>query len=274
MIGNILYRILLIMIVFALGTHAYAQEFGEAARTVDNTTRFLGGATVAGTLNQYSRGIPMAFQAICSVLEDGVGTGFAGGLTMEYLLNRELSIASHIRFGTHPGHFERIEPIGRTNAFANETGGSSPVIITILSDINYQLLEGDVLLKWSPMRFGPRNAVGFAIGPSIGYVLEGTMKQDQRIQIFYNNQLLREDDIIEQASVERKRNLTEGGEDIETLRPLRLAMRGGVFVNYEIHPSITLVPGLYMDYSLNTFTERRYGNLDLTHFQCDLLIAL
>ena len=146
-------------------------------------TRFLAGIGLGGSLGQFSGGIPMVYRPICNHLEEGSGVGYSAGVTGEYLLSRSLSLSINARYGSQPGSFERLEPVGSTRLQTD--GEIGHVVVRINSAIDYQAIQTDLLLKWTAGHFkGSRNGAGVAIGPSISLPLKGTMTQEHLLEVF------------------------------------------------------------------------------------------
>ena len=237
-------------------------------------TRFLVGASLGGTLNTYSAGIPMVYAPICNNLEAGTGVGYSGGLTFDYLLNRSLSLSLHTRYGSYPGDFERIQPIGGV-----ETGVESQpgyLVVRINSAIDYQVLGADLMVKWTSESLrSARYKVGFAAGPSIALPITGTMTQNHRLEVYDGNgsEITRRDLVENQGKALRERQLA-GDVQMERMKWQRYGLRAGMFLNLDVGSGVYVTPGFYADLPLVNFTDSRWGALNLYEFQVDLMFGI
>ncbi|MGE3800242.1 MAG: hypothetical protein AB7H80_04415 [Candidatus Kapaibacterium sp.] len=237
-------------------------------------TRFLAGVSLSGSLAEYSNGIPMVYTPICNHLEAGSGLGYAAGITTEYLLSRSLSLSLNARYGSHPGSFERAEVVGTTTVRTGEEPGF--LLVRINSDIAYEAIETDLLLKWTAgeMR-GGRNGLGFAIGPTLSVPLKGTMTQNHTLEVYRTGGefLTRRDLEVFGGEEVSHRNLTEG-EEMTRMKDVHYGLRTGLFLNYDLGAGVYVTPGLYADLPLTSFTDFDWGSLTRYGLQVDLMFGI
>ncbi len=237
-------------------------------------TRVLAGVSVAGALDDYSGGIPMVYSPLCNRLEAGSGFGFSGGLAVDYLLSRSLSLSLHARYGSYPGTFERIQPVGAVETGAEDQSGY--LVVRINSEIDYQVLGADLLLKWSFADLNAsQNQLGLAIGPSVMYPIKGTMTQDHVLEVYdtHGEPLTRRDLIENQGKALREVELA-GDVEIEDIRWQRYGLRTGLYMNLSVGAGVYVTPGLYADLPFSNFSDYRWGAISLYEFQVDLKIGL
>lgn len=237
-------------------------------------TRFLAGVSMSGTLSTYSAGIPMVYAPICNNLEAGEGLGFSGGLALDYLFNRSLSLSLHTRYGSYPGDFERIQPIGGVETGLDNQPGF--LVVRINSAIDYQVLGADLMLKWTSESLrSTRYQVGFAVGPSVSFPITGTMTQTHRLEVYDINgdEITRRDLVENQGKALRERELA-GDVEMESMRWQRYAVRAGMFMNLDIGSGVYVTPGFYADLPLVNFADSRWGALNLYEFQVDLMFGI
>lgn len=237
-------------------------------------TRLLAGASLGGSFNSYTRGIPMVYTPICNRLEAGSGFGYNGGLVLEYLLSPALSLTMRARYGNYPASFNRVEPIGKTTI--TEDGAEGYVVVDIASQIHYEALEADCMLKWGgAISSGRRVRAGVAVGASATYPIEATMSQEHILKFYdLNGEVLTQRSLEEQSGEELRRRTLADGEDMPRMKWQRYGLRTGLFLDYELGAGVYMTPGLYADFPLTTFTDFQWGSLGLYQLQIDLTVGI
>lgn len=237
-------------------------------------TQLLAGVTLGGSLNSYTRGIPMVYTPICNRLEAGSGFGFSGGLVLEYLLSPSLSLTMRTRYGNYPASFNRIEPIGKTTV--EEDGEDGYIVVDIASQIDYEALEADVMLKWGGSIASARRVrAGVAFGGSATYPISGTMSQEHILKFYdASGEVLTQRSLEEQSGEELRRRTLADKEEMSRMKWQRYGLRAGVFLDYELGAGVYMTPGFYADFPLTTFTDFRWGSLGLYQLQVDLTVGI
>lgn len=247
----------------------------EERRSSFEQTRFLGGVSLAGTLNAFSRGIPMVYTPICNHLEAGTGLGYSLGLHGTWLASPDWSVTVHGRYANHVGTFERFQVIGRSWGGRN---GEEPGFVTIRidSEIDYAAVEGDLMFTWMPatsdvagLRFG------LTAGPWVGVPVSSTMTQDHVMEV-YNAEgaFLTERDVKTFGGEELHRSTLADGLDIERTRPLQYGLKLGTVANYHLGNGVYLAPAFTVDLPVLSLTDFRWGTLTTWSLGADLSIGL
>lgn len=246
----------------------------EKRETAFSQTRFLGGVSLAGSLNSFTRGIPMVYTPICNNLEGGAGLGYSLGLHGTYLLTPELSVVVHGRYAHHGGSFERFQAIGRS--WTTENGEPGQVTIRIDSEIDYRAVEGDVMVKWIPEAFaqeGPR--FGLTAGPYIGVPVSATMSQDHVMEVYnVTGEVLTERQVSTFGGEELNRGSLAEDVEMERIRPLQYGLRVGALADYHIGKGLYLTPALTVDLPVLSLTDFRWGSLTTWSLGVDLSVGL
>ena len=237
-------------------------------------TRFLAGISVNGSLAEYSNGIPMVYRPICNHLEAGSGLGYSAGITTEYLLSRSLSLSLNARYGSHPASFKRAELVGRTILNTGEDPGV--LIVNINSDIEYESIETDLVLKWTIGEMsGGRNGLGIAFGPTFSVPLKGTMSQQHVLEVYRTDgELLTQRDLDIYGGEEISHRVLTEDQEMTRMNDLHYGLRTGLFLNYDLGAGVYLTPGFYADLPLNTFTDFDWGSLTRYGLQVDLMFGI
>lgn len=253
--------------------------FALFAQTPDPTrtrfeTQLLAGVSVGGSLDSYTRGIPMVYAPICNRLEAGSGFGYNGGVVLEYLLNPALSLTMRTRYGSYPASFNRVEPIGKTTV--EEDGTEGYIVVDIASEIDYRVLEADCMLKWGgAIGSGRRVRAGVAFGGSATYPIAGTMSQEHILKFYdVHGEVLTQRSLEEQSGEELRRRTLADREEMPRMKWQRYGLRSGVFLDYELGAGVYMTPGFYADFPLTTFSDFRWGSLSLYQLQVDLTVGI
>lgn len=237
-------------------------------------TQFLAGVTVAASLDSYTRGIPMVYTPICNRLESGSGFGYTGGIVLEYLLNPSLSLTVRARYGNYPANFNRVEPIGKTTV--EEDGAEGYIVVDIASEIEYEALEADVMLKWGGSIGGARRTrAGLAFGGTATYPIAASMSQEHILK-FYNTygEVLTQRSLEEQSGDELRRRTLADKEEMPRMKWQRYGLRTGLFLDYELGAGVYMTPGFYADIPLTTLSDFQWGSLGLFQLQLDLTFGI
>ena len=269
--------IALVVLIVSVPAQSSAQPMPRTPVTFEEPrleTRFLAGVSASGSWNSYSGGIPMVYSPICNHLENGSGVGYSGGVAFDYLLSRSLGLSFHAGYGSFPGSFQRLQPIG-----AVETGLEGEpgyLVIRIDSEIDYEVLRADLLLKWYPAYLGDNETrLGVAIGPSLALPIKGTMTQNHTVEVYSTDggPLTHGDIASNQKKAIREKELA-GDVEMERMRWQRYGVRSGMFLSLDMGSGVYVTPGFYMDLPLSNFSDFRWGSLSLYELQLDVMIGI
>ena len=280
--GSILCSLLLAVLLLPFGlSSTIAQIFpapgsGPADQGIGqmNQTRLLGGITVAGNYNGYSRGIPMVYTPICNHLDAGEGFGYGVGLNASYLLGPDLRLTGHLRYASHPGSFEIFQMLGR--AWTKDGDEMGHVTIRIASEVDYRALESDLMLMWSVGRFSQdRATLGLGIGPWVAWRLRATMSQEHDMEIYSSDgEFLTERDVSFFGGEDVVRTTLADDLEMTRARELQYGVRLGSSVEYHLGRGLYLTPGLFVDIAATSMTDFNWGELTTWSLQTDLSIGL
>ena len=245
---------------------------GPNAEGMDQT-RLLGGITVAGNYNGYSRGIPMVYTPICNHLDAGAGFGYGVGLNASYLLGSDLRLTGHLRYTSHPGSFELFQVIGRAWGKDDEMGF---VTIRIGSEIDYRALESDLMLMWNVGRFSQdRATLGLGIGPYAAWTLRAAMSQEHVMEIYSSDgEFLTERDVSNFGGEDVVRTSLADDLEMPRAREFQYGLRLGASVEYHLGKGLYLTPGMFVDIAALPMTDFNWGELTAWSLQTDLSVGL
>lgn len=176
--------------------------------------------------------------------ETATGTGLYAGLSLEYLLgdvkDSRQSLSVTLSFASMPGTLSRT-----VETRLSDAPEAAPVAAVYGKDINMSQLRADILFR---QMLGDTR-LGLLAGPSLGLTLRGT--QTERLTL--SDEGLRFAGGDGRQYENDNRTLVNSG-DIPGLRPLTLALKGGVI--YEIWMrKMVVVPSLFYEYPLTSLSS-------------------
>ena len=275
------YAIALSLLLFCSGESS-AQIFpspgstpAEKRQSSFDQTRLLGGLSLAGSVNTFSRGIPMVYTPICNNLEGGDGFGYALGLHATWLLSPDWSVTMHGRYARHGGDFQRFQVIGRSWRGSDDQDPGF-VTIRIDSEIDYAAVEGDIMFTWMPASSNVDDLrFGLTAGPWIGLPVSATMSQDHVMEVYdAEGEFLTERDVRTFGGEELHRSTLADDMEMDRVRPMQYGLKLGAVANYHLGNGLYLGPALTVDLPLLSLTDFRWGSLTTWSLGADLSIGL
>lgn len=234
--------------------------------------RILVGPTIGLNRNYHTGGFRTIDEAICPLFQSGNGIGFSGGITAEYA-RKYWSIIPRITYQSRPGSFE--QQMEDVPIFIPDEGVTVNQSVTARSDVDYRLLNAEVMFKHDVVVIDTAIFISLAAGPSVGYVLDGRITQYQELEEPLNARFVDPqrpgiwlDDL-------GRRMYYADNKDIPGRHKLHFSLKAGVQAEVGLfHNQVMMTPGIYYDFGLNNVTGNENWDLNSVMFQVDFRRAL
>ncbi len=201
----------------------------------------------------------------CPTFHSGLGPGVLGGLTVAYRFGRANSVVGALAFENRPGAF--AETLPDVDVLVQDAPTTQTV--TMKSEIAYRLATAELMyVQDIPLPFAkPR--LSLAAGPSVGYVVGGTLRQVMDLEKPENARLLPQPGA---TLAEGGRQLVfADGSRIPGLNQVRFSMKLGAQFEVGLFGNdIMFYPGVFYDIGLTDVTSTESWGLNSMMVQFDL----
>ncbi len=249
-----------------------AEDLDNPLNPTQARSAILIGPRIGINRNFHTGGFRTINDPLCPLFESGSGWGYLAGITAEFIPAKATwSIIPAVTYESRPGHFEQsledldvllVVPGQDTTIGVTQT-------VTTTSDITYQIVNAEVMYKQEIAQVGKRFRLSVAAGPSVAYVLGGTITQVQDLEQPLNARF-----IVPSGEVgveENGRRLVYARDlEIPGRSDLRFSLKGGVQAEVGLfNNAIIMYPGVFFDYGLTNVTDAENWSLNSLIFQVD-----
>ncbi len=232
-------------------------------------SRVLVGPTLGLTRNYHSGGFRIKDEPLCPVFTAGTGVGYLAGITAEFQHN-SWSIIPRISYESRPGNF--TSHLEDAQVFIPDEGVTVTQSVATHSDVEYKLLNAEVLFKHDVLIVGKSFRLALAGGPAMGYVLDGTMTQSQQLEQPLNARFTNPKGLKSDATGRRLYYAEDA--EIPGRNDLRFSLKAGVQGEVALYDhAVMMSPGIYYDYGLSNVTDNENWGLNTVVFQVDFRYA-
>lgn len=234
--------------------------------------KILVGPTIGLNRNYHSGGFRTIDEAICPFFQSGNGVGFSGGITAEYG-HKYWSIIPRITYQSRPGSFE--QQMDNVPIFIPDEGVTVNQSVTAKSEVDYRLLNAEVMFKHDVVVINNKVFIGLAAGPSVGYVLDGRISQYQDLVEPLNARFVDPQRPGIWLDSDGRRMYYADNKDIPGRKSLHFSLKAGLQAEVGLFANqVMMTPGIYYDFGLNNVTGNENWSLNSVMFQVDFRRAL
>lgn len=251
------------------------EELSDPLAPADEPPRIYIGP-IGGFNQNYHTGGFASFnnQGNCPVFGTGDATGYYAGLSMEYLIggpkDSRSSIIARLAYDVRPAQFYQGGDVLPSRVLLNETKDTIIDSKTEhVAEIKFSMINLDILYKYM---IGPTR-LAVTAGPSIGYVLKGSI--DQRFNLLepLDVQFIRDTNNTQFTYENFDRTIVVKSGDIEELSSIRLGIKLGLQYEFSVR-KFMVVPAVWYDFALTKVTPQENWRVNALQAGVDIRYAL
>lgn len=250
-----------------------ADELDNPLNPTQARSAILIGPRLGISRNYHSGGFRTINDPLCPVFNSGSGWGYYAGITAEYIPYKATwSIIPAVTYESRPGSFKQsLEDAQVILPHPNNPDTTVSVLQTVstTSEITYEIIAAEVMYKQEFASIGKAFRVSAAAGPSVAYVLDGKITQQQDLEQPLNARFAVPPSEVEVANNGR-RLIYANNRDIPGRKSLRFSLKGGVQAEIGLFKNaLIMYPGVFYDFGLTNVTDNENWGLNSLLFQVD-----
>jgi hypothetical protein len=261
----------LVAILFA-GSPARAQRTSTPVPTVAI------GLTGALTHNTHRGNGATGFESDC--WEDAPGgraLGYAAGVAVDIPIDERFTIDAHLAYETRPGMVINRKTDARRVTIL-EDGDSMRVLVNedsvmYRNDLVCELVTLDAMLEGRILEASKSVSIRGIAGFGLASIIRGTATRAREIPAVIEGGSLpaSEGEVVENNG---RRVVYERDREVDGLRDLRLSIKGGLALAFDLSSALYMRSGVYYDFGVTALSASPEWRLSSTLVQIDFLVRL